>query len=261
VRAVPHAERGGGDRMTSATFVVTRWWAALIVLGGMILILLAARALIGYRPPDDAKPAEQRRRGLGGLVIGTDGRASTSKVQAVLWTFAVFFAIGFMLVWGRSTGCDDATRGECREAVQGRAAFDRFVDHGIQAELFVLMGFPIGVAITAKAITSAQVADHADLMKKLKPDIADDAKDGLLQSVREIAGNDQGEFDLLDFQYFAFNLLTLTFFFVEFLTHPGLGLPNLPATLIALSGIAAAGYTAKKGLMAAGTATEVETNQ
>ena len=247
--------------MTMATFVVTRGWAVVFVLGGMILILLVARALVGYRPPANASAAQRRRRGLGGLVIGTDGRASTSKVQAVLWTFAVFFAIGFLLVWGRSTGCDDAARGECREAVQGRAAFEDFVDHGIQAELFVLMGFPIGVAITAKAITSAQVDDHPDRKDELKPDIADDTKGGLLQSVREIAGNDRGEFDLLDFQYFAFNLLTLTFFFVEFLTHPGLGLPNLPATLIALSGIAAAGYTTKKGLIAAGTATDAETNQ
>ncbi|MGZ4675286.1 MAG: hypothetical protein ACXVJ7_02155 [Acidimicrobiia bacterium] len=239
--------------MNPAVFVVTRVWAALFVLGGMVLVLLLARAVVGFRPAEDAPPAVRRRRGLGGLVIGKDGRASTSKVQAVLWTFAVFFAIGFLLIWGRSSGCDAATskRGECREAAQGRATFDRFVDHGIQAEFFVLMGFPVGVAIAAKAITQAQVDDHPDS----KPPVSDTRARGIRQSLQEIASNDEGEFDLLDFQYFAFNLLTLTFFFVQFLTDPGKGLPDLPATLIALSGVAAAGYTSKKGLIAAGTTT------
>jgi len=240
--------------MTSVTFVVTRAWAALFVFGGFALILVLARALVGFRPPDDAPAAVRRRRGLGGLVIGKDGRASTSKVQAVLWTFAVFFAIGFLLVWGRSTGCDGTTprQGACREAVEGQVALDRFVDHGIQAQYFVLMGFPIGVAIAAKAITQAQVDDHPGS----KPDISAADKTGIRQGLREVAGNDDGEFDLLDFQYFAFNLLALTFFYVQFLTHPGGGLPDLPATLIALSGVAAAGYTSKKGLIAAGQATD-----
>ncbi|MDQ1536232.1 MAG: hypothetical protein QOE58_625 [Actinomycetota bacterium] len=43
-------------------------------------------------------------------------------------------------------------------------------------------------------------------------------------------------------------MLSLVFFLVEFLTHPAHGLPDLPPTLIALSGFAAAGYTTKKGL-------------
>lgn len=237
-----------------ATFVVTRWWAVLFVLLGIAVVVVVARQLIGYRPPPDAPPAEQRRGGLGGLVIGKDGRASTSKVQAVLWTFAVFFAVGFMLVWGRSVGCGDKENRDsaaCREAKSARSSFDNFVDRGVQSEFFVLMGFPIGVAVAAKAITQAQVDDHPDS----KQDIAEaDAKGGLRQSLREVAGNDVGEFDLLDFQYFAFNLLALTFFFVQFIAHPWAGLPDLPPTLIALSGLAAASYTAKKGLGAANAA-------
>ncbi len=232
----------------SATFVVTRGWALVFVLGGTALLLIVARAIIGTRPPEGATPAMARRRGLGGLVIGTDGRASTSKVQAVLWTFAVFFAITFLLIWGRSSGCDaENPPGECREAAQARAAFERLVDHGIQGQYFVLMGFPVAVAIAAKAMTQAQVDDHGD---DTKPAIDDD-RDGIIQGLREVASNDHGELDLLDFQYFVFNLLALAFFFVEFLTHPGQGLPDLPATLVALTGVSAAGYTTKKGLIAA----------
>jgi hypothetical protein len=244
-----------------ATFTVNRPLAALFALVIIAGPLLLARVFIGAKPPADAPPQAQRRRGLGGLVIGTDGRASTSKVQAVLWTFAVFFAIAFMLVWGRSLGCDKASNSKsavCVEASKARGAFNVFVDRGLQAEYFVLMGFPIGVAVAAKAITQAQVDE---LMKidpakaaAAKPPIApEDAKGGLRQSLQEISSNDVGEFDLLDFQYFAFNLLTLTFFFVQFLTHPVGGLPDLPPTLIALSGVAAASYTTKKALVGAGT--------
>lgn len=232
-----------------ATFTVNRPLACVFALAALVVPLLLARQFIGKRPPAGGPVVEARRSGLGALVIGTDGRASTSKVQAVLWTFAVFFAIAFMLVWGRSVGCGDAKdKGSavCVEATKARSAFDDFVNRGLQAEYFVLLGFPLGVAVAAKAITQAQVDDGLD-----KPPLEDPNAKGLRQSLREIASNDVGEFDLLDFQYLAFNLLTLTFFFVQFLTHPADGLPDLPPTLIALSGLAAATYTTKKALSGA----------
>jgi hypothetical protein len=58
--------------------------------------------------------------------------------------------------------------------------------------------------------------------------------------------NDDGNADLLDAQYFVFNLLLLAFFVVVFLGNETAGLPQLPSNLVALTGIGSAGYLAKK---------------
>jgi hypothetical protein len=232
-----------------ATFVISRPYAALFAVLAILVPVALARALAGAPQTEGAKPAARRRRGFGGLVIGKDGRASTSKLQAVLWTFAVFFALVFMLFWGRSLGCGEASRSNqtvCQSAAKARSSFEDFLNHGLQPEYFILLGFPLGAAVAAKAITSAQVKDHPNS----KPEIAEDSS-GIAQSLRDVVSNDDGETDLLDFQYFAFNLLTLAFFFSQFLTHPAGGLPDLPPTLIALSGLSASTYVTKKALFAA----------
>jgi hypothetical protein len=221
--------------------VVTRGWAALFGLFALAIPLLLAQWLL-WPVPDDADVARKRRRGIGGLIMGRDGRTSTSKVQVVLWTAAILFAFTFLLVWGRNHDCGASTTGKCAQATVGRDAFDRAVDTTLQPEYYVLMGFPLTAAIAAKALTSRKVEDG----ELVKPEL--EAPTGLAGGIREVVSNDEGETDLLDFQYFAFNLLTLAFFLIEFLTHPAKGLPDLPPTLVALSGAAAAAYTAKKAL-------------
>jgi hypothetical protein len=234
-----------------ATFVIGRTWAALIALGAIVVPLWLVRQMVTVPSSPGDNLAQRRRRRLGALVIGTDGRASTSKMQAVLWTFAVLYAIAFMLLWGRSLGCGDAARKAqaiCQAASGARAVFTDFVNRGLQPEYFVLLGFPVGAAVAAKAIKSAQVSEIADPHQ----DDLTSGDGGVAQSVREIISNDDNETDLLDFQYFVFNLVTLAFFFSSFLTSPSGGLPDLPPTLIALSGLSASAYVAKKGLVAAG---------
>jgi hypothetical protein len=214
-----------------------------------ILVLMAVAFLLhalakSQIPKDESDPVRLRRRGLKGLVIGSDGRASTSKLQALLWTFAIFYALTFLLLWGRSIGCTaDSTDVRCLEAGRALGAFSRVLDEGLQPEYYVLLGFPYAAAIAAKAMTSAKVADETIDKKEIEPD-----HKGFGKGVGEIVANDQGESDLVDFQYFAFNLLALTFFFVEFLGDPASGLPELPPTLIALAGLSTASYAAKKAL-------------
>jgi hypothetical protein len=232
------------------TFVISRSWAAVFALAAIIIPLWLIRQLATTPPSATDTLAQRRRRHLGALVIGTDGRASTSKVQAVLWTFALLYAISFMLLWGRSLGCGSpgrATETICVSAAKARGLFTDFVNRGLQPEYFVLLGFPIGAAVAAKAIKAAEVS------KLPNPNQGDltAGEGGLRQSVHEIISNDVNETDLLDFQYFAFNVVTLAFFFSSFLTNPALGLPDLPPTLIALSGLSASTYVAKKGLAAA----------
>ena len=232
--------------MTAHAFVINRPLAAVLALAAIAAPFLFVKLFVVNSPAQQSDPLKRRRSGLGALVIGSDGRASTSKLQAVLWTFAVFFAIVFMMLWGRSAGCGMSTGPRCQSAHNARAAFDRFVNRDLQPEYFVLLGFPLTAAVAAKAITTAKVENGTMVKEPLRPDEGDG---GFAQALREIISNDAGETDLLDAQYFAFNLLTLAFFFTQFLTQPAAGLPDLPATLIALSGLSAAGYTTKKALI------------
>ena len=246
---------------TAESFVVNRGLAALIALAAIVLLLLIAQALITHANPADpgAGLAAQRRRGIKALVMGADGRASTSKLQAVLWLGVIVFAFAFLFVWGRSTNCgaSNVKEGEgCSAAATARAAFDNTLSRPLQSEYFVLLGFPLTAAIAAKALTVNKIATG----EKFKPPIGTspstdkggdgnvDSDVGIGKGLAEIVTNDSGETDLLDFQYFAFNLLALAYFLVQFLTHPADGLPTLPPTLIALTGVSVAAYTTKKAL-------------
>jgi hypothetical protein len=228
----------------STVLVVTGPWAALLAAVALSLLLLLANAIIVSVQPAPADPVQERRRGIWALVVGADGRTSTSKLQVVLWTFAVFYAFAFLLVWGRSVGCNHTVhKPVCTASSTARGLFNRVASNPLQPEYYVLLGFPLTAAIATKALTTAKVASGA-LTKK-------DVGSGDISSKKvlsEVISNDDHQTDLIDFQYFAFNLLTLAFFAIEFLTKPSNGLPNLPATLIGLSGLSTATYTAKKAL-------------
>jgi hypothetical protein len=236
----------------TAIIVITQGWAMVLAFAGMVLLLIGAHFLIvaGQSKASDEHRDDnvaKRRRGVKALVMGADGRASTSKVQAVLWTFAVFYAFVFLLVWGRSWGCDQeglrpGDIASCNGAADDRTNFAEVAERDLQADYYVLLGFPLGVAVAARALTTAKVSSGTIAKRP------NEKSEGVTQGLREVISNDQGETDLLDFQYFAFNLVTLAFFWTEFLTNPAQGLPDLPATLIGLSGLSAAAYTTRKAL-------------
>ena len=111
----------------------------------------------------------------------------------------------------------------------------------MQAEYLVLLGSP-AAAVLAKTFTSTQVANGTTS----KPPAEEDP--GLVEGAAQAISNDEGRTDLFDFQYFLFNVVALLYFFGKFLPQPQEGLPNLPPTLVALTGVAAAAYATKKGL-------------
>lgn len=242
------------DQLADAGFVVTKVWAMVIAfaalggLAGLAHVLINVVQKTGRSQPGtpsgDPDIVRRRRSGIKALVMGADGRTSTSKLQVVLWTFAVFYAFAFLMVWGRSTDCEQATpesSSVCRQAARDRGVFDRVANRRLQSDYYALLGLPVAAAVAAKALTSSKVASGK--MSKDAP-----TEEGPVRAIAESVTNDSGEMDLLDFQYVAFNLLTLAYFWVEFVLNPGGGLPNLPATLIALSGLSTASYTAKKAL-------------
>ena len=107
----------GGHRLG---WVFTARWSALTAVL-LIAVPAAVLHLLIRSTPDaaelpagadlaspevaSAKILDYRRAGLKGLVVGADGRASTSQLQAVLWFAALLFGLIFLLLLGRSPNC------------------------------------------------------------------------------------------------------------------------------------------------------------
>jgi hypothetical protein len=233
-------------------FVINRLVAAAIAVGALLVLTGVAHLLVLSAESSATTPTavQLRRRGIKALVIGADGRASTSKVQVVLWFYAVLFAFVFLLAWGRSINCDDETGSDrCEQATKARDVFDDVVDTPLQPEYFALLGLPVTAAVAAKALTSSKVMSGALTKPPLEaaaaaapPGPATDPYTvatggdpaptpggsagnvgGVAQGLAEVVSDDRGNTDLLDFQYLGFNLLALAFFLIEFLTDPANG--------------------------------------
>ena len=267
-------------RFTEATSAICA--AAVLALLALVLHGLL-RATQGKRSDprkglleNKLTPAEEirqwRRRGLKGLVVGADGRASTSKAQATLWTFLTLFAALYLLMLGRTPNCGGAYNGEggkplfwstCGARVPDVQVFDVAFSDPTGA-LPLLLGLPIAAAVFAKASTAARerearrqkMAGQSSEPDPRSPDTpsattviepktpADNsAHVGIAAGVGQLVSNDHGDVDLLDGQYVAFNLLLAAVFLVLLLTRGAEeGLPELPHTLLILSGVTSGSY-------------------
>src|SRR5215211_4012909 len=131
---------------------------------------------------------------LRALYVGQDGRWSTSKLQALLWTIAVAWGLTSLIVakwYGDSAGWDEQLR------------------NGLQDEYLLLLGGPFAAAIASKAIVTGKV-ENGDLPK------VEGSSSGAAEGLRQVVSDDAGDTDLIDTQYFVFNLVALAFFFGTF---------------------------------------------
>jgi hypothetical protein len=165
---------------------------------------------------------------------GKDGRASTSKCQAVLWTLGVVWALAAMLIAELATNDAHSALSSGWSALMG---------HDLQTDYLALLGIPIGTAVVAKGITTHNVTSG----KVVKPDAPDEPRSLARQSL-DLIGDDHGQPAVLDFQLVLFNILLLAFFVGTFVSEPTKGLPDLPPTLLLLAGISSAGYATHKAL-------------
>ena len=194
-------------------------WASYLLAAACLLIFLAILwAVCGVKSydPAGAQPGGTRRR-FWYIFLGVDDRVSTSKVQFAFWTLTLAFALLVIAF---------------HDAV--------FQSGTLDPRYLLLLGFPAGAAVGAKAITVGQKASGA--VSKSAPKFE---KKTAATAVKEIAANDQGDLDLGDTQYFLFTLVTLAAFYIAFFRDPT-KLPVLPDTLVALTSASAAAYVAKK---------------
>lgn len=165
-----------------------------------------------------------RRRGLsfmGSLVLGKDLRWSTSKASVILWTYAVLWAFVTILLHTRGSGLDNIE---------------------LSDQYLLLLGIPSATAIAAAGVTQSRIASRT----LVKPPAAHSPN--VVSGIGQLFSDDAGNADLLDSQYLGFSVLLLAYFLTQFLSAESTTLPNLPGTLVGLTGVSAVGYVAKKGL-------------
>jgi hypothetical protein len=193
----------------------------------IVVLLVATWALYGFN-----------RALLVRIIIGADNRASTSKFQATAWTYVILFALVTLLV-GHLLYADFDP------------GWNTFLDEGLNSDYLWLLGIPSVGLVGAKAITQSKVEENPDA----KPSKPDDAPADVLTRVRtrtrELASNDNDadpQPALGDLQYLVFNAVAVIYFLSAFLGHVERGLPSLPDTLIALTGVSAASYLSAKAV-------------
>jgi hypothetical protein len=182
--------------------------------------------------PNTPKPGEdfiwQRGRFFRGLIVGADNRWSTSKFQALVWTYAVVYALLALIFakWMRNpSGFDALTSMKSND-------WDVYL---------ILLGGPFASFVLSKFITAAKV-DQGDLDKTT----ASTSTLNPVQGVGEVLSKDSGQADLGDTQYVIFNLVVLIYFIGSFAANLSKGLPTLPAILVGLTSVSAATYVTKK---------------
>src|SRR6516162_948580 len=252
VRSVTSASLLGG-RMTIASetlpvgtsaFVAEQLWslAILIALGIIIILLrLAAKTRSWQYKSFKNRGAVVQRGGRRGqdlnneqkqyirwsrthwtnVFIGGDGRLSTSKTMAILWTLTLAYMLLVM-------GLIAAT------ATHPQSALSALISPTSGLYL-VLIGGPFAAAIAAKATVSTGTGTGR-IQKSYSPST----------NLLDIISNDQGNTDLVDSQYTLFNLIALTIVLVVFARKPGWGAPEIPGFLAGLTGASAAAYVANK---------------
>lgn len=169
------------------------------------------------------------------LVLGKDERASTSKFQAVAWTFAICFAL-LTVLFGH--------------LIYGGFGWADFLHNGLNSDYLWLLGIPATGVVGAKAITQSQVQANP-AAKVAKVTKSQDRVSSVITGVRELVSDDNDANpspSLGDLQYVVFNIIGVGYFLIAFLGHVEGGLPTIPATLIALTGVSAGSYLANKAV-------------
>jgi IPT/TIG domain len=160
--------------------------------------------------------------GLARLVVGADGRGSTSKAQALLWTFALSFAL-------LSVVLRDPTK---------------ITSDGLTEDYLYLLGFPALTVVASKTIT-VQKTEKGTVAKPLA-DLPKDLLGRVGAALRGIFVDDAGNASLHDTQLIMFTLIAVLWYLVSFFEKPFEPFPNLPDTLLVLTGAATATYVGGK---------------
>jgi hypothetical protein len=194
---------------------------------------------------------------LSTVILGQDGRTSTSKTFILLWTLLVAWALIALLIAGEfvpSHACITAghpagavVRCHGDDVALLQLGWTHFLHAGLVGSYLVLLGVPAAAGVAAKGITQSQ-AQSSTAVKTIKRSTPGGWLRRLAARLAEIFSSDDGSTDVADFQYLIFNLITAVYFVSEFLRPRGTGLPIIPDTLLGLTSVSAGLYVGKKAV-------------
>ena len=159
---------------------------------------------------------QQSQQSYLAVLLGKDGRLSTSKTIAALWTLLVaYILLALIFVWPS----------------------DWSTALGKLWPTYVLfLGGPYAALVLAKAGVSLRVSNGT----LQKPQGSGDVR------LSDLLGDDSGSPDLFDSQYVLFNIIAMIFVVDGFIRATLSGFPDIPEGLVLLTGGPAAVYLANK---------------
>lgn len=190
------------------------------VAGTALVLALWLLWLVGKAWPDS--------HGLLYLFKGDDLRASTSKVQYLIWTFGIAFVLAYIAARA-GIAPDDKAPFSCGDIKAN------CIPNSVWDDYLILIGLPATTAAIAKGITIGKIADGA--LQKTQAGSTSPA---------DIATDDRGQPDLVDVQYLLFNLIAFLYVAVHF-AKQGI-LVEVPGVLLGLTSAAAGTYVLNKTL-------------
>jgi hypothetical protein len=189
------------------------------------------------------------------VIIGEDGRTSTSKTFILMWTLLVGWALVALLIAGEllarhkciTTAPVGHALNRCQKANDQVAllqlGWTHFLSAGLKGSYLVLLGVPAAAGVAAKGIATSRAQSPTDAKTSAKG-----AAKGIVNRVAQVFSADDGTTDIGDFQYVIFNLITAVYFVSRFLSPNGDGLPVIPDTLLGLTSVSAGLYVGKKAV-------------
>lgn len=217
-------------------------WSALIVASAGLLVILGFLEAVGSTVPN----AERKKYGWVGILLGADGRISTSKTQTWLWTLGL--ATAFLYLTGI--------------VVFGPAGADKLWDKTDWDQYFLLLGGPFAAGVLAKLTVVTKIQNGSlqqTTTNAASPDALQSAGAATSDEVakaRDVVSTDSGEIDVVDSQYLVFNVVAFIYIAAAYISSvldadpadriAPFALPNVPSVLLGLTSLSALTYVANK---------------
>lgn len=184
-------------------------WIAIAGTTAIVIVAIAFTYAGG-------RPDKGRRRVLA-VLMGKDGRLSTSKTVAAIWTVVVaYIFVALLINWP-----DDWSH-----------ALRNFAP-----PYLLLLGGPFAALVLAKAAVSSRVANGT--LNKLE------RTDGPPR-ISDLVNDDKAQPDLFDMQYVTFNAIAVAYVLAAFSRATLDGFPAIPDAILLLTGGPAAVYLSNK---------------
>ncbi len=201
------------------------WSIAVGATFTVAILLLFGSVLGGSAPVPAAAPGGRPAAKIGpirSIMMGADGRVSTSKTMAFAWTLAVVFMIATVatIVLSGNQPLGDRIR-------------------PLSNTYLLLLGGPFAALVLAKGITVSRLANGTLVKQNVAP----------VFSASDLTSDDSGQTSLVDFQFLMFNAVAISYVLIRFCIYPGDGLPEVPAVLAGITSISALTFTANKAVV------------